>query len=197
MKVIEAVARYIAANKSLKALEIAVYTDNNGKRRMLRALSKARAERVKAYLVRRAGLAPHQVRAMGKGPAEPIADNGTLAGRSRNRRVEIRVLQRTAPPPSRAKKSSIRRPPAGATTPQRKSVAPAPKTAARKALDAKAPTAAAAAAGARPTAAPARRQSDPARPPAARPTTKSPQGPPPARPSTPAAGGPPPARPTP
>jgi len=45
------------------------------------------------------GLAPHRLTVVGKGGAEPIADNSTKDGRSRNRRIEIVVLRLTAPAP--------------------------------------------------------------------------------------------------
>ena len=39
------------------------------------------------------GIPPERLRTRGAGPAEPIADNKTAAGREKNRRIEFKVLQ--------------------------------------------------------------------------------------------------------
>lgn len=56
------------------------------------ALSQARAQSVADYLKSKLGLADERIRAFGKGPDEPIADNQTRAGRASNRRVELKVF---------------------------------------------------------------------------------------------------------
>lgn len=53
-------------------------------------LSQDRADAVKAELART--LKPERLRAEGKADAEPVADNGSPAGRARNRRVELTLL---------------------------------------------------------------------------------------------------------
>ena len=53
-------------------------------------LSKERATAVGRWLVAR-GVAATRIRTLGMGPADPIADNGTPAGRAQNRRVEVSV----------------------------------------------------------------------------------------------------------
>ena len=55
-------------------------------------LSEARAKTIADILVRQ-GVPPGLVRSEGRAAAEPIADNGSRAGRARNRRIEI-VLQK-------------------------------------------------------------------------------------------------------
>jgi OmpA-OmpF porin, OOP family len=67
------------------------HTDANGKPAHNLALSKRRAEAVKAYLVAH-GIATARLSTMGYGQSRPIADNGTADGRAQNRRV---VFQRT------------------------------------------------------------------------------------------------------
>ncbi|MCY1268819.1 type VI secretion system peptidoglycan-associated domain protein [compost metagenome] len=52
------------------------------------ALSAARAEEVAGYLQAR-GLAPVRVETIGRGAAQPVADNRTAEGRRLNRRVEV------------------------------------------------------------------------------------------------------------
>jgi flagellar motor protein MotB len=58
------------------------YKDNNH-------LSKARAEAVKFYMVNLLGLSESKISTTGLGHTQPIADNRTPEGRSKNRRVEI------------------------------------------------------------------------------------------------------------
>ncbi len=66
------------------------HTDSRGTEKYNQELSKNRAESVKRYLVSR-GLPAADVRAIGKGEAEPIAKNDSPEGRANNRRVEIIV----------------------------------------------------------------------------------------------------------
>ena len=56
------------------------------------ALSQARANAVVEYLVQKHGLDPARLSAVGYGDEHPIASNDTVAGRQKNRRVEIIVL---------------------------------------------------------------------------------------------------------
>ncbi|HQQ96466.1 MAG TPA: OmpA family protein [Cyclobacteriaceae bacterium] len=70
--------------------EISGHTDNTGSDAHNARLSTLRAEAVADYLVER-GIATSRLRFIGQGSIQPIADNGTEAGRRRNRRVEIRV----------------------------------------------------------------------------------------------------------
>ena len=66
------------------------HTDNKGSNSANTRLSRKRAEFVKDYLVRN-GINGSNISAIGKGPNQPIADNGTEAGRAKNRRVEISI----------------------------------------------------------------------------------------------------------
>lgn len=65
------------------------HTDNLGARARNLALSQARADTVKRYLVSK-GVAAQLVVA-GVGPDRPLADNRTAEGRARNRRIEFRA----------------------------------------------------------------------------------------------------------
>ena len=51
-------------------------------------LSAKRADEVKIYLVGK-GLEPAMISTAGTGAAQPVADNGSAAGRAKNRRTEI------------------------------------------------------------------------------------------------------------
>lgn len=72
------------------SLKLAGHTDNTGNRTRNMALSKARAESVKAYLVGK-GVNPTRIEATGYGQDQPIASNATAAGRQQNRRVEFTI----------------------------------------------------------------------------------------------------------
>ena len=64
------------------------YTDSVGTEGYNQALSERRADSVKAYLVRQ-GVETIRLSASGRGKDDPIADNGSAAGRQSNRRVEV------------------------------------------------------------------------------------------------------------
>jgi outer membrane protein OmpA-like peptidoglycan-associated protein len=66
------------------------YTDNVGTRDNNMDLSQKRASAVRDYIVGR-GIPSDLVTAQGKGPDDPISDNGSVDGRASNRRVEIVV----------------------------------------------------------------------------------------------------------
>lgn len=70
------------------AIRIEGFTDNKGVDAANLALSQRRANAVVVAL-RAGGLSAARLKASGKGKAQPVADNGSEAGRARNRRVEI------------------------------------------------------------------------------------------------------------
>lgn len=67
------------------------HTDSIGTDAYNQKLSVRRAEAVKAYLVSK-GIEKNRVYTEGKGEKQPVADNKTKEGRSKNRRVEIEVV---------------------------------------------------------------------------------------------------------
>jgi OOP family OmpA-OmpF porin len=67
------------------------HTDSTGKAAYNQSLSVRRAEAVKAYLVSK-GVEQNRVYTEGKGQTQPVADNKTKEGRTKNRRVEIEVV---------------------------------------------------------------------------------------------------------
>ena len=80
----------------LKAINLEViiaigHTDSVGGAAYNQKLSLKRAEAVKAFIISK-GIEPNRVYTEGKGEKQPIADNKTKAGRSKNRRVEIEVV---------------------------------------------------------------------------------------------------------
>jgi OmpA-OmpF porin, OOP family len=67
------------------------HTDSDGSDAANQKLSVARAEAVKAYLVSK-GIEKNRVYTEGKGEKQPVADNKTKEGKTKNRRVEIEVV---------------------------------------------------------------------------------------------------------
>ena len=73
-------------------LKIEGHTDNRGGAKPNRRLSLSRANAVRSALINH-GAAGARLTATGLGEADPIADNGTAAGRAANRRIEIEVVR--------------------------------------------------------------------------------------------------------
>lgn len=82
------------AMKKLNAIKVEVigHTDNAGSRAGNLSLSQARAEAVKTYVTSR-GINGDLIAVSGEGPDRPVADNRTIEGRARNRRIEFKVVQ--------------------------------------------------------------------------------------------------------
>ncbi len=73
-------------------MEIAGHTDSRGRDAYNQTLSEARANAVKAYLVK-AGIVTDRMDAKGYGETQPIASNKTRDGRAQNRRIEFNVIK--------------------------------------------------------------------------------------------------------
>ena len=75
-------------------VEVVGFADTSGNTAKNRALSERRAKTVIQYLVGVHNLDLRRlVQPFGFGESKPVADNKTQAGRAKNRRVEIRILQ--------------------------------------------------------------------------------------------------------
>ncbi|MGB0903642.1 MAG: OmpA family protein, partial [Mangrovicoccus sp.] len=75
---------------STVTFEIGGHTDSQGREEMNLALSQSRANSVMDALVARR-VPPSQLTAKGYGETQPIADNGSEAGREANRRIAFRL----------------------------------------------------------------------------------------------------------
>jgi len=69
------------------------HTDSNGDDKMNQDLSDRRAASVKNYFISK-GVADARLTSSGFGETTPIADNSTSEGRSKNRRVEIKLIEK-------------------------------------------------------------------------------------------------------
>ena len=87
MEEIEKVADYMKKNPNAR-FEVQGHTDNQGSDKINDPLSQQRAEAVVKALEEK-GVDPFNLRAVGKGAHEPVADNKTEEGRAKNRRVEF------------------------------------------------------------------------------------------------------------
>jgi outer membrane protein OmpA-like peptidoglycan-associated protein len=87
MEEIQKVADYMKKNPQAR-FEVQGHTDNQGSDKVNDPLSQQRAEAVVKAL-EGLGCDPFNMRAVGKGSHEPVADNKTEAGRAKNRRVEF------------------------------------------------------------------------------------------------------------
>lgn len=88
LPVLDNVARVLLVHPELTPVVVASHTDNRGDPEASRALSLARAEAVRTYLVAQ-GVPADRLDAQGYGPDRPVASNETSQGREANRRVEL------------------------------------------------------------------------------------------------------------
>lgn len=85
-------AATLRLNRDL-VVEVAGHTDSDGSAEYNLGLSERRAITVRDYLIGQR-TNPGNLTVKGYGEAEPIADNATAEGKARNRRVELRILNR-------------------------------------------------------------------------------------------------------
>jgi outer membrane protein OmpA-like peptidoglycan-associated protein len=93
VKVLEAFGRALNS-PALKnsSLLIAGHTDNNGSDGYNIKLSRERANAVSLWLTENMGIAQERLICSGYGANNPIADNATVEGQAKNRRVEFVLL---------------------------------------------------------------------------------------------------------
>jgi OOP family OmpA-OmpF porin len=94
--VLDEVGNILARWPELK-IEVGGHTDSRGSPAKNTELSRARARAVMGYLLSKfPELNSNQFTTAGYGASRPIAPNGTVLGRAKNRRVEFKVLNKEA-----------------------------------------------------------------------------------------------------
>ena len=88
--VLRTVANQLRVREDVR-VRIVGHTDNTGNENNNRRLSKDRADSVKQFLVSN-GIRANRLVTEGRGSSQPIADNSTEGGRTRNRRIEFELL---------------------------------------------------------------------------------------------------------
>jgi len=91
-KALDKVVLYVSADSSVTAIYVDGHTDNTGRRIYNRRLSKARAEAVHDYLVRK-GLPTETIRTRYHGERYPAVKNSNRNNKSKNRRTTVRLVQ--------------------------------------------------------------------------------------------------------
>ncbi len=87
-KILDAVAEVLQKFPNMK-LEIQGHTDNRGKPAYNKKLSQKRADAVRTYLIKKKGIDPDRLTAVGYGMEKPLVDNDTDLHRAMNRRVQF------------------------------------------------------------------------------------------------------------
>jgi OOP family OmpA-OmpF porin len=87
---LDGVAKTMKRNKKIM-VRIEVHTDSTGSSRYNRRISQERANAIAKYLVSK-GVKARRLDPKGYGEDKPIADNKTAAGRAKNRRVELVIV---------------------------------------------------------------------------------------------------------
>jgi outer membrane protein OmpA-like peptidoglycan-associated protein len=89
--ILDDVADLLMRNPQIHHVRIEGHTDWIGSDAYNMGLSQRRADSVRTYLINK-GIDPSRLIAVGYGETRPIADNNTVLGRAKNRRVEFTVL---------------------------------------------------------------------------------------------------------
>ncbi|MEY4616786.1 MAG: hypothetical protein RJB66_1746 [Pseudomonadota bacterium] len=84
-------------------IKVKGYTDSQGSDEVNNSLSEKRATAVKEYLAK-GGVPSETLSIVGMGKDNPVADNATVDGRSKNRRVEIEITVDESKVPQEKKK---------------------------------------------------------------------------------------------
>jgi len=87
---LDSIAKIMKTQPNMK-FHIAGHTDNVGSSEKNMVLSEKRASESKIYLISK-GINPNNITSQGFGEDKPTADNSTEAGRLRNRRIEIYII---------------------------------------------------------------------------------------------------------
>ncbi len=92
--ILQDVVNLLKVNPQLKRVAVEGHTDNTGSADLNRKLSQSRSESVMNWLVEH-GVEKARLEAHGYGPDKPIDTNDTPAGRTKNRRVEFKIIEQS------------------------------------------------------------------------------------------------------
>jgi outer membrane protein OmpA-like peptidoglycan-associated protein len=86
------VATVLKEHAEIQKIEVQGHTDNKGGAAYNRDLSRRRAASVMKWLTTRGGVDKARLMSAGYGMDKPIADNNTEEGRTKNRRVQFKIV---------------------------------------------------------------------------------------------------------
>jgi outer membrane protein OmpA-like peptidoglycan-associated protein len=89
----EPLAQLRKNSDTIRLIIVEGHADNTGTNAFNQTLSEKRAKSVREVLLSELGLANNQVQARGFGETRPVTTNDTLDGRTRNRRVELKIYR--------------------------------------------------------------------------------------------------------
>lgn len=92
--ILDEIVKLLKVSPDITSLAVEGHTDNVGTTGANEALSLARARAVGDYLVKHGGIDAKRLTFQGFGAERPIAPNDTEEGRARNRRVELRFVEK-------------------------------------------------------------------------------------------------------
>lgn len=96
------VIRYLKMDPSILQVKIDAHADNRGRRRFNDKLSEKRSAAVEKYLLS-IGAKPEMLYAVNHGERQPDHSNTTSAGRAKNRRADVQLLNSAPPTPEERK----------------------------------------------------------------------------------------------
>jgi outer membrane protein OmpA-like peptidoglycan-associated protein len=95
LPILDQVTEVLREHPEILRVEVEGHTDSRGSKATNTLLSQHRAEAVVKLLVKR-GIERARLTAKGYGPTRPVVANLTTEGRQKNRRVELKILERRA-----------------------------------------------------------------------------------------------------
>jgi outer membrane protein OmpA-like peptidoglycan-associated protein len=97
-RVLGVVAKLLELHPEIRKVRIEGHTDDKGSAIDNLDLSRERAAAVRRHLIDIGGVDGKRLVAQGFGPDRPIADNKTEAGRAKNRRIELVIIEKAPAP---------------------------------------------------------------------------------------------------
>jgi outer membrane protein OmpA-like peptidoglycan-associated protein len=93
--VLAVVAKLMELHPEILRVRVEGHTDNKGSAIDNLDLSRERAAAVRRHLIDIGGIDGKRLVAQGFGPDRPVGDNKTEAGRAKNRRIELVIIEKS------------------------------------------------------------------------------------------------------